>query len=104
MRKTKTPLAANESGARPNPIPFREIPIDDDTLPPRQMHCRRYGACVSFGSVMEWDSFSCAECSAFEPLAGAQEERERPLHEDLGKFIVGVRAHRVHRMHKEMSR
>lgn len=104
MTKTKTPVAANESGVRPNPIEHREIQIDDDTVPLRQMHCRRYGACVSFGSVMNWGSFTCAACSAFQPLAGEHEEREKPLHEDLGKFIVGIRAHRIDRLKKEMSR
>lgn len=64
----------------PNPIKSAAIYSPDDAPAFRRLDCRRARDCLTIADRAGWPSYSCASCSAFDPLDG--EERK----EDCGRL------------------
>jgi hypothetical protein len=54
------------SNARPNPAPA-PLPAPGSGEPPfRQHSCVHYDSCLDLAILKHWESWTCAECEAFE--------------------------------------
>lgn len=65
-------MASDQADAVMTPLPFtgRE-------LPPRNLHCRHYNACLDVCLAAGWRSWACApDCDEYEVMTHAEERRD----------------------------